>query len=105
MSSAAAYTLANTMTSATAGAGGGADISAVPCEVIKQVADALKAIIPGLVGVMFLFGAAKYIYSADDPGGRKQAKSMINAAVIGAILAGTLELARGAIRGGTCGIL
>ncbi len=40
----------------------------------------------GIAIVMFLYGAAKFIYSADDPGGRKQGKDVCIAALIAMII-------------------
>jgi hypothetical protein len=67
-----------------------ANIEAVPCMIISGVWDALTAIGPSLIAVMFFYGVAKYAYSADDPGGRKQGKTIIIHAVIGGILMGVL---------------
>ncbi len=39
-----------------------------------------------LAVVMFLYGAAKYVYTSDDPGGRKQALSIMVAAVLAIVI-------------------
>jgi hypothetical protein len=36
--------------------------------------------------VMFVYGAAKYIYTADDPGGRKQAMSICIACIVALLI-------------------
>jgi hypothetical protein len=56
------------------------------CSVISPVVDVFVAIGPTLVLLMFLYGAVKYVYSADDPGGRKQGKDICIHAVIGGML-------------------
>jgi hypothetical protein len=63
-----------------------ADIHTVPCLIIEGVWNALTVIVPSLITLMFLFGAAKYAYSANDPGGRKQGKNICIHAMIGGIL-------------------
>jgi hypothetical protein len=64
------------------------DIETVPCLVISAVWSAFSKISLTLIGIMFLYGGAKYAYSADDPGGRKQGKNICIHAIIGAILIG-----------------
>jgi hypothetical protein len=56
------------------------------CYVINTALYALAVIGPTLVVVMFFYGAAKYIFSADDPGGRKAGKNTIIHSIIGGIL-------------------
>jgi hypothetical protein len=56
------------------------------CQVLTPIIETLTAIGPALVIVMFLYGGAKYVYSADDPGGRKQAKSILVNSIIGGII-------------------
>jgi hypothetical protein len=63
-------------------------ILAVPCQVVQASYNAVKAIGYALVAIMFLYGGGKYVYSADDPAGRKQGKSMCIHAIIGAIIMG-----------------
>jgi len=64
-----------------------AAIEDVPCSIIKALYDAIfLSIGPTLVGIMFLYGAGKYVYSADDPGGRKQGKEMCIHAIIGGVI-------------------
>ncbi len=58
---------------------------AIPCSVIAAVYTALWGIAATLVAIMFLYGGVKYAFSADDPGGRKQGKSICIQAAIGGI--------------------
>ncbi|MFH1054559.1 MAG: hypothetical protein V1744_00535 [Candidatus Altiarchaeota archaeon] len=58
----------------------------VPCSIINQVYGALNVVAPTLMVLMFTYGAVKYIWSAEDPGGRKTAKSICIAAVMGGII-------------------
>jgi len=61
-------------------------IKNVVCKVLKTVMDPLPTIGVSLVLLMIIYAAVKYVYSADDPGGRKQAKSIIVNALIGGII-------------------
>jgi len=56
------------------------------CTVLAGILNALRAIGPALVALMLIYGGVRYIYSADDPGGRKQAKSLLINAIIGGII-------------------
>ncbi len=58
----------------------------IPCGVVRAVASALAAIGPTIVAIMFIYGGVKYVYSADDPGGRKQGKTTMIHALVGAII-------------------
>jgi len=58
----------------------------VPCQIIVAIWDALRAVGPALVATFFIYGAVKYTYSADDPGGRKQGKTIMIHSIIGFIL-------------------
>jgi hypothetical protein len=71
---------------ASAAAASPVQMSDIVCSVITQVLDTLNAIGPALVLLMFLYGGVKYVYSADDPGGRKQGKDICVHAVIGGII-------------------
>ncbi|MFC2162069.1 hypothetical protein ACFLRF_00175 [Candidatus Altiarchaeota archaeon] len=61
-----------------------------PAEIIRQLICQiwvdLQGVIWGLAVLMFLYGGAKYAYSADDPGGRKQARSIAIHALVGLII-------------------
>ena len=61
-------------------------IQSVPCDVIDQVFYAIISVGPGIVAIMFIYGGIKYAYSADDPSGRKQGKTIMIHSLIGAIL-------------------
>jgi hypothetical protein len=67
-----------------------------------NVATVIKGVICSLIGdviqlawalaiLMFIYGGAKYAYSADDPGGRKQAKSIAINAMIGMMIVGVAK--------------
>jgi hypothetical protein len=56
------------------------------CSVINDVRDALMAIGPALVLVMFVYGGVRYVYGADDPGVRKSGKNTCIHAIIGGVL-------------------
>ena len=51
------------------------------CTLVKT----FKTLGASLGVLMFVFGAAKYVYTADDPGGRKQGLAICVAAIIGII--------------------
>ena len=57
-------------------------IASVICGLVPEVIDLARA----LAILMFIYGGAKYAYSADDPGGRKQGKMTCIHAIIGGIL-------------------
>jgi hypothetical protein len=61
-------------------------IKNVVCSVIVSVKFAIDNIGPALVAIMFVYGGIKYVFSADDPGGRKQGKMICIHSVIGGIL-------------------
>ncbi|HHQ44993.1 MAG TPA: hypothetical protein ENN13_02535 [Candidatus Altiarchaeales archaeon] len=60
-------------------------------EFIVVLKDAFKTIGGTLISIMFLYGALFYVYSADDPGGRKTAKSICIHAIIGGIIIAMAE--------------
>jgi hypothetical protein len=62
------------------------DIKDVLCGVISPIEVAVGTIGPAMVVLMFLYGGVKYVYAADDPGGRKQAKDICIQALIGGII-------------------
>ena len=61
-------------------------ITTTVCYVINSIAYAIYVIAPTMVGLMFTYGAIKYIFSADDPGGRKQGKMICIHAIIGGVI-------------------
>ncbi len=69
----------------------GAKIKTVPCEIIAAIFKALASVGPALVATYFVYGGIKYVYSADDPGGRKQGKTIMIHALIGAVLMMVLD--------------
>ncbi len=56
------------------------------CGVINEIGDVLEKVAPVLVLLMFTYGGVKYVFSADDPGGRKQGKMICIYSIIGGIL-------------------
>jgi hypothetical protein len=58
----------------------------IVCDIIDQVKFVLETIGPALVVVMFTYGGVKYVFSADDPGGRKAAKNTCIHAIVGGII-------------------
>ena len=71
-------------------------IKTVICTLVPQVMSLARA----LAILMFIYGGAKYAYSADDPGGRKQARSIAVNAMIGAIIVSAAKAVVEAIAGG-----
>jgi ABC-type arginine transport system permease subunit len=62
-------------------------IAKVPCLVIRNVYQALARVGPAIVFIFMFYGAGKYVYSSEDPGGRKQGKDIfIHALIAGIIL-------------------
>lgn len=66
-------------------------IMSVPCLLISAIFDALSSIGPALVTIMFLYGGVKYVFSSDDPGGRKQGKTICIHAIIGFVIMAVLS--------------
>ncbi len=58
------------------------------CEIVVLLHKVLTYVGPTIVLLMFLYGGIKYVYSAEDPGGRKQAKNIMIHALIAGILLG-----------------
>jgi len=52
----------------------------------------IRVIGNSLVVVMFVYGGAKYVYSADDPGARKQAMGICVAAIVAGIIIQAAEM-------------
>ena len=67
-------------------AGSNSSLTATVCSVMLAIQDTLMTIAPTLVLLMFVYGGVKYVFSADDPGGRKQGKMTCIHAVIGGII-------------------
>ena len=61
-------------------------IEEIPCAVISGVWRAIVTVGSSLIVVMLMYGAGKYAFSADDPGGRKQGKTIMIHAIIGALM-------------------
>ncbi|MBD3262142.1 MAG: hypothetical protein GF334_10840 [Candidatus Altiarchaeales archaeon] len=51
-----------------------------------SLADAFEMIGGGLVSLMFLYGGLNYVFNADDPGGRKKARTTCVQAIIGGLI-------------------
>lgn len=68
--------------------GGGAigNLAQKICDIIEPIYEAVLAAATSLVLLMFVYGGAKYAYSADDPGGRKQGKQIVIHSIIAGIL-------------------
>jgi hypothetical protein len=58
----------------------------VLCSILMPIGSALRAIGPSLFLVMFVYGAVKYAYSAEDPAGRKQGMSICIHSLVGGII-------------------
>jgi hypothetical protein len=80
------------------------------CASAQNAAAAIAAVICGLVPeainlawalaiLVFVYGGAKYAYSADDPGGRKQGKNIAINALIGFVIVGASSALVKAIAG------
>jgi hypothetical protein len=68
--------------SGSATAGPGCIIALTICNLIPEA----NALAVALAVCVFAYGGAKYAYSADDPGGRKQGKNIAINAMIGLII-------------------
>jgi hypothetical protein len=63
-----------------------AAVTAKICPILSAVYTVLYTIAGSLVIIMFVYGGLKYIFSADDPGGRKSGKNTCIHAIIGGIM-------------------
>jgi hypothetical protein len=63
-----------------------ATVATTICTILKDIRDTIYAAGQALVVVMFTYGGVRYVFSADDPGGRKSAKMTCVHAIIGGIL-------------------
>ncbi len=57
-------------------------IATTICNLVPDVLDLARV----LALLMFIYGGAKYAFSADDPGGRKQGKNIAVNAIIGLLI-------------------
>lgn len=62
------------------------EIKKTACSVIVELWNALSSIGAALVTLMFLYGGLQYVYSADNPGGRKKGRDICVHALIGGVL-------------------
>jgi len=76
-------------------------LASVICSLVPEVINLAWA----LALLVFIYGGAKYAYSADDPGGRKQGKNIAINAMIGFIIVGaSLAIVKAAAGGApVCG--
>ena len=64
----------------------GGQMTIIVCTIIVEVYRAVAIIGPTLVLLMFTYGGVKYVFSADDPSGRKAGKMTCIHAIIGGII-------------------
>jgi len=57
-----------------------------PCKILMNFYNAMNVVVPTLVFIMMTYGAIRYAYGADDPGGRKTGKSIFIQAMVGGLL-------------------
>ena len=67
-------------------------IGAPVCALLQAIWNLFKAFFPALFVLMLIYGAAKYTFSADDPGGRKVGKTRIIHAIIGIVMLGLIRM-------------
>ncbi|MFH1054556.1 MAG: hypothetical protein V1744_00520 [Candidatus Altiarchaeota archaeon] len=80
-----------------ASASPGPIIASVICSLVPDLLELATA----LATLMFVYGGAKYAFSADDPGGRKQGKSIAINSLIGLIIVAASRALVMAISGDT----
>lgn len=64
------------------------NFTTTPCSIIRQIYYAVVYAGGSFVVLMMTYGAIRYIYSADNPGGRNQGKQIFIQAIIGGVLLG-----------------
>jgi hypothetical protein len=62
------------------------DMCVLICRIVNTIVGAIRVVGPTIVALMFTYGAVRYIFSADDPAGRKQGKTICVHALIGGCL-------------------
>ncbi len=62
------------------------DFTPLLCTILTEIKTAVLTVGSTLVLIMFAYGAVKYAFAADDPGGRKAGKMTCIHAIIGGIL-------------------
>ncbi len=70
-------------------------IANVICDLVPEVINLAYV----LALLMFIYAGAKYAFSADDPGGRKKAKSIAVQAIVGFLIVGVSKALVEAIAG------
>jgi len=65
---------------------GSTAVKDIVCPILRSIEWVLISVASALVVVMFIYGGLKYVFSADDPGGRKSGKNTCIHAVIGGII-------------------
>ena len=73
----------------------------VPCDILITIGYAFAAVIPTIIMLMFVYGAGKYAFSAEDPSARKQALAIIRSAVIGGALFTLTDTLLNIVKGGS----
>jgi hypothetical protein len=76
------------------------DAAAIIASVICGLVPEVSTLAWALALLVFVYGGAKYAYSADDPGGRKQGKNIAINAMIGLIIVAAARAVVNAIAGG-----
>lgn len=61
-------------------------IKKVVCNVITYILQGIQPIGASFVALMFVYGGLVYVYSADNPGGRKKGRDICVHAIIGGII-------------------
>jgi hypothetical protein len=56
------------------------------CEWINAIRNGVEVMTVPIALIMFTYGGAKYVFSADDPGGRKQGKNICIHTIVGVII-------------------
>ncbi|HHQ44992.1 MAG TPA: hypothetical protein ENN13_02530 [Candidatus Altiarchaeales archaeon] len=69
---------------------------------ICNVYNAVITLAIPLATLMFIYGGARYVYSADDPGGRKAAKKICVHSLVGLIIVGVADELVFEIAGSSC---
>ena len=80
------FLMAVSMTVSAQCTGVGSTMRTCVCTWVNMVGQTIFAIGPALVLIMFTYGGVKYVFSADDPGGRKAGKMTCIHAIIGGII-------------------
>ena len=68
------------------------------CSILLQIIETLRVLIPSLIVIMLFYGATKYAMGGNDPGSRKQGKTIIIHALLAFVVWETVKIIFGLLK-------